>query len=93
LLVLFGRVERWSRADKRGIRTRIGVLNKRGIGIDDAVNGAALGTEVHEVARTAEYYDNVNQVLDAADKIDGREGVIDMLCQIGCWAAPSSLNC
>jgi hypothetical protein len=52
-----------------------------------------MRTEVHEVARTAEYYDNVNQVLDAADKIDGREGVIDMLCQIGCWAAPSSLNC
>jgi len=44
------------------------VLKRAGIGIDDAKNGAALKTGVHQAIHTKVNYDKINAALTAAEK-------------------------
>jgi hypothetical protein len=69
-------------ANARAAESARAILEKHGIDIDNAVNGAVLKREVHQSTHTAQYYDDVNRTLDAADKLGGRDAVIDALCSI-----------
>lgn len=58
------------------------VLNRQGIGIDDAVNGAAMEKSAHRVEHTAENYNRVNERVIEAERMGGRAGVENALREI-----------
>jgi len=60
------------------------VLQRVGIGIHDAENGAAAKTAVHAGTHTADYYGRVNQAMQGAENA-GKDAVISVLDGIRSW--------
>ncbi len=58
------------------------ILEKHGIDINSANNGAAMDKNSHRSIHTAEYYQSVNQRISNADSAGGKAAVCQTLCEI-----------